>query len=36
MSRAGRLVAAAAVILGLGALLVMCGRVSDRGRFALS
>lgn len=36
MSRAGKVLVALFVIGGLGALLAMCGRVSDRGRFALS
>jgi hypothetical protein len=36
MSRAAKIVVAVLTVLGLGALLAMCGRVSDRGRFALS
>lgn len=36
MSRAAKIVVAVLTVLGLGALVAMCGRVSDRGRFALS
>jgi hypothetical protein len=36
VSGAGKIVTSILVVLALGALLAMCGRVSDRGRFALS
>jgi hypothetical protein len=36
MNRASTAVIAASTVLALGALLAMCGRVTDRGRFALS
>ncbi len=36
MSGAGKIATCILVVLALGALLAMCGRVSDRGRFALS
>ena len=36
MSAAAKVITSILVVLALGALLAMCGRVSDRGRFALS
>ena len=36
MSAAAKVMTSVLVVLALGALLAMCGRVSDRGRFALS